>query len=42
MTEELRTAPEINPPEGTRMVLSFACNAKAQSLIDRVWTNVLR
>lgn len=42
MTEELRTAPEINPPEGTKMVFSFACNAKAQSLVDRVWTNVLR
>lgn len=42
MTEELRTAPEINPPAGTKMVFSFACSAKAQGLIDRVWTNVLR
>ena len=42
MTEELRTAPGIYRPEGTRMVFSFACNAMAQSLIDRVLTNVLR
>jgi spermidine/putrescine transport system substrate-binding protein len=42
MTEELRTAPEINPPAGAKMVFSFACNAESQGLIDRVWTNVLR
>lgn len=42
MTEELRTAPEIILPENAKVVFSFACNAKAQSLIDRVWTNVLR
>lgn len=42
MTEELRTAPEINVPEDAKMIFSFSCNANAQSLIDRVWTNVLR
>jgi len=42
MTEELRTAPEIVLPEDAKVVFSFACGAEAQSLIDRVWTNVLR
>ncbi len=42
MDEALRNAPEINIPNDTKMIFSFACNAKAQSLIDRVWTNVLR
>lgn len=42
MTEELRTAPEINVPEDAKMIFSFACNEKSQKLIDRVWTNVLR
>lgn len=40
--ESLRNAPEINMPEDAKMIFSFACNANAQSLIDRVWTNVLR
>lgn len=42
MDESLRNAPEINIPDDATVVFSFACNADAQSLIDRVWTNVLR
>lgn len=42
MNEDLRTAPEINLPEGAKMIFSFACSPEAQKLIDRVWTNVLR
>lgn len=42
MSEELRGAPEIEMPADAKMVFSFACNAAAQGLIDRVWTNVLR
>lgn len=42
MTEALRDAPEINLPADAKMVFSFACSAESQSLIDRVWTNVLR
>lgn len=42
MTEELRTAPEINAPEGAKIVFSRACDAQAQKLIDKVWTNVLK
>ena len=42
MDESLRNAPEINIPDDAKMVFSFSCNANSQSLIDRVWTNVLR
>lgn len=42
MSEDLRDAPEINLPADAKMVFSFACNANAQGLIERVWTNVLR
>ena len=42
MDASMRDAPEINAPDDAKVVFSFACSAKAQSLIDRVWTNVLR
>ncbi|WP_315925949.1 extracellular solute-binding protein [Mesorhizobium sp. SP-1A] len=42
MTEELRTAPEIKAPEGAKIVFSHACDAQAQKLMDKVWTNVLK
>lgn len=42
MNAELATAPEINAPADAKMIFSFACNEKAQALIDRVWTAVLR
>jgi spermidine/putrescine transport system substrate-binding protein len=42
LTEELRTAPEINAPEGAKIVFSRACDAQSQKLIDKVWTNVLK
>ena len=42
MEPDLRDAPELNLPEGAKLVWSFACSPQAQKMIDRVWTNVLR
>lgn len=42
MTAELQTAPEIVAPADAKIVFSFTCDADAQKLIDRVWTNVLK
>ena len=42
MDESLRNAPEIILPQDAKIVFSFTCTPKAQGLIDRVWTNVMR
>lgn len=42
MDEAMGSAPEISLPDDAKMIFSFACGPEAQSLIDRVWTNVLR
>jgi spermidine/putrescine transport system substrate-binding protein len=41
-TEELKSAPEINPPSDVPVVFATTCSPKAQSLIDRVWTKVMQ
>ncbi len=39
-SEEVKTAPEINPPSDLNVVFAPTCSPKAQSLIDKVWTKV--
>ncbi len=41
-TEELKSAPEVNPPADVPVVFATTCSPKAQSLIDKVWTKVMQ
>ncbi len=41
-SEELKTAPEVNPPSDLNVVFAPTCSPAAQSLIDKVWTKVLQ
>jgi len=41
-SEELKTAPEINPPSDLKVFFAPTCSPKAQSLIDKVWTKVMQ
>ena len=41
-SEELKSAPEVNPPSDLNVVFAPTCSPKAQSLIDKVWTKVLQ
>ena len=41
-SEELKAAPEINPPSDLKVIFAPTCSPKAQSLIDKVWTKVLQ
>ncbi|RMD93970.1 MAG: extracellular solute-binding protein, partial [Alphaproteobacteria bacterium] len=42
MDEALREAPELNPPADVPVKFGEACSAKAQKLIERVWTQLLQ
>jgi len=39
-SEEVKSAPEINPPKGLNVVFAPTCSPAAQALIDKVWTKV--
>lgn len=39
---ELKTAPEVNPPEGALMEFVPPCEDKVIRLYDRIWTNLLK
>ena len=41
-SEELKSAPEVNPPSDLNVVFAPTCSPKAQSLIDKVWTKVMQ
>ncbi|MEM7194306.1 MAG: extracellular solute-binding protein [Pseudomonadota bacterium] len=41
-SEELKSAPEVNPPSDLNVVFAPTCSPTAQSLIDKVWTKVLQ
>ena len=41
-SDELKSAPEINPPADLKVVFAPTCSPKAQSLIDKVWTKVMQ
>ena len=41
-SDELKSAPEVNPPADLNVVFAPTCSPKAQSLIDKVWTKVLQ
>ncbi len=41
-SDELKSAPEINPPSDLKVFFAPTCSPKAQSLIDRVWTKVMQ
>jgi len=41
-SEELKSAPEVNPPKDLKVVFAPTCSPAAQSLIDRVWTKVMQ
>jgi len=41
-SDELKSAPEINPPSDLKVVFAPTCSPKAQSLIDKVWTKVMQ
>lgn len=41
-SDEVLNAPEANHPEGIPIEFGQACNATAQGLIDRVWTQLLQ
>ncbi len=41
-SEELKTAPEVNPPSDLNVVFAPTCSPAAQTLIDKVWTKVLQ
>jgi spermidine/putrescine transport system substrate-binding protein len=42
MSEELKTAHELSPPEGTPLVFSESCSPNAVELQSRVWTALLQ
>ncbi|WP_299892478.1 extracellular solute-binding protein [uncultured Ruegeria sp.] len=42
MSEALKSAHELSPPEGTPLVFSETCSAKAIDLQNRVWTALLQ
>lgn len=42
MSEELKAAHELSPPEGTPLVFSQTCSEKAIDLQNRVWTSLLQ
>ncbi len=42
MKEELKTAPEVNPPADMRAVFTRTCPEKAIKLADRVWTKLMQ
>ena len=42
MSEALKTAHELSPPEGTTLVFSQTCSPKAVDLQNRVWTALLQ
>ena len=41
-TEELKSAPEVNPPSDVPVIFATTCSPKAQSLIDKVWMKVMQ
>jgi spermidine/putrescine transport system substrate-binding protein len=41
-SDELKSAPEINPPSDLKVFFAPTCSPKAQSLIDKVWTKVMQ
>ncbi|MEJ2177843.1 MAG: extracellular solute-binding protein [Gammaproteobacteria bacterium] len=41
-SEELKSAPEVNPPSDLNVVFAPTCSPEAQRLIDKVWTKVLQ
>jgi len=41
-SDELKSAPEVNPPSDLSVVFAETCSPKAQSLIDKVWTKVMQ
>lgn len=42
MSEKLKTAHELSPPEGTQLVFSQTCSPRAIDLQNRVWTALLQ
>ena len=40
--DELKFAPEINPPANLKLFFEPTCSPRAQSLINKVWTRVMR
>ena len=38
----MKNATNIQVPDGVPVVFGQACNEKAQSLIDKVWTRVMQ
>ena len=41
-SDELKTAPEVNPPADVPVTFAITCSPKAQALIDKVWTKVMQ
>jgi spermidine/putrescine transport system substrate-binding protein len=41
-SDELKSAPEINPPADLKVFFAPTCSPRAQSLIDKVWTKVMQ
>jgi spermidine/putrescine transport system substrate-binding protein len=41
-TEELRGAPEMNPPDDMKPIVTKTCSEKAIKLADKVWTKLLQ
>ena len=42
LSDKMKNATNIQVPEGVPVVFGKACNANAQSLIDKVWTRVMQ
>ena len=42
LTEDMKNATNIQVPDGIPVVFGKACNKKAQSLIDKVWTKTMQ
>lgn len=38
----LKGAPEMMPPEGSKLIFAKSCGEKATQLVDRLWTNLLK
>ena len=42
MSAELKSAPELSPPDGVKLLFSKTCSPKAVELQNKVWTSLLK
>ena len=42
LSEDLKTAPEVNPPAEAKTVFTGTCSEAAIKLSDKVWTKLMQ